>query len=161
MKNKGIKSIVLGLLLALISFQMQSCKGNRDADIQTAIAAETQTDENLAGVSATVVDGVVTLTGQCPDEDCRKKAEKAIDKIDGVSGITNNIIIAPAAQITPDDQLRESAEKIVSGYKDIQVGVSSGIITIRGEIKKDRLQQLMMDLTALRPRRVDNQLVVK
>ena len=29
------------------------------------------------------------------------------------------------------------------------------------EIKKDKLQQLMMDLNALRPKRIDNQLVVK
>ncbi len=161
MKNIDVRNIVLAFLLTVLSIQMQSCKENRDADIQTAIASETQTDPNLAGVSATVVNGVVTLTGQCADEDCRKNAEKTIKKIDGVTHVTNNIIVAPAADVTPDKDLREMAEKIVSKYKGVQAGVSNGIITLRGEVDKEKLQQLIMDLNALRHKRIDNQLAVK
>ena len=159
--KKDFRSIVLPFLLALISFQMQSCKGNRDADIQTAIASETQNNPNLAGVSATVVDGVVTLTGQCEDEDCRKNAEKAVKKIDGVKNITNNITVTSSVTIRPDEELRENAEKIISKYKNVQAGVSNGIITLRGEVKKDKLTQLMMELNDLHPKRIENQLVVK
>lgn len=159
--KKGFKRIVPLLLSALLSLQMQSCKENRDADIQTALASATQTNSDLAGVSAIVVDGVVTLTGQCPDEDCRKNAEKAVKKIDGVKDVTNNIMITPAVSVTPDKELKENMEKIISKYKNVQAGVSNGIITLRGEVKKDKLEQLMMDLNALRPKRIDNQLVVK
>src|SRR3954453_4621856 len=106
MKNLHIRSAV-AFLLIISGFFMPSCKQNRDPEIQTAIASETQTNPNLAGVSATVVHGVVTLTGQCPDEDCRKNAEKAIKKIDGVTHITNNIIVAPVTNISPDDELRQ------------------------------------------------------
>ena len=161
MKNLHIQSTVLAFVLIISGFFMQSCKQNRDADIQTAIASETQTNPNLAGVTATVINGVVTLTGQCPDEDCRKNAEKAIKKIDGVSHITNNIIVAPATQVTPDSDLAEMTKKVVSNYKGVQAGVSNGIITLRGEIKKEKLQQLIMDLNVLRPKRIDNQLAVK
>lgn len=161
MKNKSIKCITVGLFLSLLSFQMQSCGGNKDPEIQTAIAAETQTNPNLAGVTATVVDGVVTLSGQCANEDCRKNAEKAIKKLDGVKDVTNNIIITTAAEVTPDNELKEKTEKIVSKYKDVQAGVSNGIITLRGEIKQDKLQQLIIDLNALHPKRIDNQLAVE
>ncbi|WP_018612197.1 BON domain-containing protein [Segetibacter koreensis] len=161
MKNKILNYCCLVLLLFILSFQIQSCKQNRDADIQTAIGSETQTNPNLAGVSATVVNGVVTLTGQCPDEDCRKNAEKAIKKIDGVKHVTNNIIVEASVDITPDKDLKEMTDKIVSKYKGVEAGVSNGIITLRGEIKKDKLQQLMIDLNSLRPKRIDNQLAVR
>lgn len=159
--KKGFRSASFFLLLALVSFQMQSCKGNRDPDIQSAIATETQNNPNLAGVSATVVDGVVTLTGQCEDEDCRKSAEKAVKKIDGVKDITNNITITSSVTIRPDKELRENTEKIISKYKNVQAGVSNGIITLRGEVKKDKLPQLMIDLNDLHPKRIENQLVIK
>ena len=159
--KKSLKSRVALLLLALLSFQMPSCKGNRDADIQSAIASKTATDPDLSSVSATVVDGVVTLTGQCKDEDCRKNAEKAVKKIEGVKDVINNIMISSTVTVTPDKELREKAEKIVSNYKNVQAGVNGGIITLRGEVKKDKLQQLMMDLNDLHPKRIDNQLVVK
>src|SRR3954466_12312287 len=127
MKNLHIRSAV-AFLLIISGFFMPSCKQNRDPEIQTAIASETQTNPNLAGVSATVINGVVTLTGQCPDEDCRKNAEKAIKKIDGVSHITNNIIVAAATPVTPDSDLTEMTKKTVSKYKGVQAGVSNGII---------------------------------
>ena len=159
--KKDFRSLVLPFLFALISFLMQSCKGNRDADIQTAIASETQNNPNLAGVTAIVVNGVVTLTGQCEDEDCRKSAEKAVKKIDGVKDITNNIIVTSSVTVRPDEELREDAQKIISKYKNMQAGVSNGIITLRGEVKKDKLPQLMMDLNGLHPKRIENQLVVE
>lgn len=159
--KKGFRNVTVFLLLALMSFQLLSCGGNRDPDIQTAIALETQNNPNMAGVSATVVDGVVTLTGQCEDEDCRNSAEKAVKKIDGVKNITNNITITSSVTIRPDEELRENAEKIISKYKNVQAVVSNGIITLRGEVKKDRLPKLMTDLNDLHPKRIENQLVVK
>lgn len=161
MKNTFLKNVI-PLLLAILSIQLQSCGGGRrDADIQSDIAAKTQANTNLSGVTATVVDGEVVLTGQCEDEDCREKAEKAIRDIDGVRKVTNNITVTPTIVVTPDDELRENAERIISKYKDVQAGVSNGVITLRGEVKKNKLQQLIMDLNALRPRRIDNELVVK
>lgn len=161
MKNKSIKSILLGLSLALLSFQLQSCKGNRDPEIQTAIASATQTNADLAGVTATVNNGLVTLTGQCADDRNRKKAEKTIKNIDGVKDVVNNIMVTTSAEITPDKELKKNMEKVVSDYKNVQADVNNGIITLRGEVKQDKLQQLMMDLNALHPKRIDNQLAVK
>ncbi len=91
----------------------------------------------------------------------QKKCRKSSKKIDGVKDVTNNIIVTPAVTVTPDKELRKNAEKTISNYKNVQVGVNDGIITLRGEAKKDKLQQLMMDLNGLHPKRIDNQLVVK
>ena len=160
MNNRLFRLPVLVFLLSFLSLQLSSCKDkNRDAEIQTAISNKTATEENLAGVSATVSQGVVTLTGTCEDEDCRKLAERSIGNIEGVKKVVNNIQIA-RIEITPDNQLQASVKEVLEDYDDVQATVSGGVITLRGKADRDKLQQLMMDLNALRPKRIDNQLVL-
>ena len=107
------------------------------------------------------MDGTVTLTGSCANEDCRTNAEKTVKDIDGVKKVVNNIQIAQV-QVTDDAPLRSSTEKVTANYSGVQADVSGGVITLRGTIDdRDKLQQLMMDLNALRPQRIDNQLVIK
>src|SRR5215211_6541047 len=106
MKQMNLKLTWISMLVGLLGFfQVQSCKGkNKDADINAAIQSKTQTDANLTGVNATVADGVVTLTGQCADENCRTNAENAVKDIDGVKKVVNNITVAPVT-INPDPEL--------------------------------------------------------
>ncbi|MCU7547705.1 BON domain-containing protein [Chitinophagaceae bacterium LB-8] len=149
------------LLILLFSFQIQSCKQkNNDGEIQTAIATKTQTDPSFAGVNATVKDGIVTLTGQCNDAPCKTNAEQAVKDIKGVKKVVNNITVAPVV-VTADDPLKASVNQTLANYQGVQADVQDGVVTLRGEIKKDRLQQLMMDLNALKPKKIDNQLVIK
>lgn len=148
------------LLLGLIT--TESCnKKNKDADIQTAIATKTSTDPSLAGVTATVSEGTVTLTGSCADATCKTNAENAVKDIDGVKKVVNNIQIAEV-QITADDPLKSSADQVVSKYTGVQAEVNGGVVTLRGTIDdRDKLQQLMQEINALNPKSVDNQLVIK
>lgn len=149
------------LLLTLVLYSTPACKGkNRDGDIQTAFNAKTQTDPSLAGVSATVINGEVTLTGNCADEPCRQNAEKAVKDIDGVKKVVNNIMVAPVT-ITPDTQLQNSVQDVAGRYQGVQASVNDGVIVLRGTIERAQLQNLMQDMNALRPKRVDNQLVIK
>ena len=149
-------------ILIAISITIPSCKAkNRDGDIQTAFNSKALTDPNLAGVSATVIDGTVTLTGSCADEACRTNAEKSVKEISGVKKIINNIQVAKV-EVTDDAPLRSSTEKVISKYDGVQADVNGGIITVRGTIDdRDKLQQLIMELQALRPKNVQNQLVIK
>lgn len=150
-----------GLLLLFSLMATPACKSkNRDAEIQTAFASKTQTDPNLAGVNAAVSEGVVTLTGTCADANCKTNAEKAVKDIDGVKRVVNNITIAEV-QVSPDAQLQTAAQNVASQYEDVQVSVADGVITLRGQLERAKLQQLMQDLNALNPKRVDNQLVLK
>jgi hypothetical protein len=43
----------------------------------------------------------------------------------------------------------------------VQASVADGVIVLRGTIERSQLQNLMQDMNALRPKRVDNQLVIK
>lgn len=161
MQSLSIGRLFGAVLLAMILFLNPSCKGkNRDGEIQTAFNNKTQTDPNLAGVSATVVNGEVTLSGSCADEPCRQNAEKAVKGIDGVKKVVNNITVAPVT-VTPDTQLQSAAQEVAGRYPGVQASVTEGVVTLRGTVKRDQLQNLMQDMNALRPKRIDNQLVIK
>jgi hyperosmotically inducible periplasmic protein len=162
MKGLSLSKWLLTMLIVACTTTLPACKNeNKDADIQTAFTKKTQSDPNLAGVNATVTDGVVTLTGSCADDNCRTNAEKSVKEIDGVKSVVNNIQIAQV-QVTDDAPLRSSAAQVVQKYEGVQADVSGGVITLRGTVAdREKLQQLMMDLNALRPKRIDNQLVIK
>ena len=149
------------LLLSLALFLTPACKGkNRDGEIQTAFNAKTQTDPSLAGVTASVVNGEVTLTGSCADEPCRQNAEKAVKDIDGVKKVVNNITVAPVT-ISPDTQLQSSVQEVANRYQGVQASVNNGVVVLRGTIERAQLQSLMQDVNALQPKSIDNQLVIK
>src|SRR5215207_1792859 len=136
MKQMNLKLSWFSILICLLAFvQLQSCKGkNKDADINAAIQSKTQTDANFAGVNATVTDGVVTLTGQCADDNCKSNAENAVKDIDGVKKVVNNIAVAPVT-INPDQELTSGVQRITSRYEGVQADVSDGVITLRGQLK--------------------------
>ena len=162
MKQINLKITWVSFLIAALGFfQLQSCKGkNKDADINSAIQAKTQTDASFAGVNATVSEGVVTLTGQCNDDNCKTSAENAVKDIDGVKKVVNNITVVPVA-IAPDNTLNSGVERVTARYPSVTADINEGVITLRGQIKRDSLQQLMMDLNALNPKKIENQLVIK
>ena len=161
MYSLSMPRLLAALLLAVSLFGVPACKAkNRDAEIQTAINNKTQSDPNLAGVSASVVEGTVTLSGTCADEPCRQNAEKSVKDIDGVKNVVNNITVAPVT-VSPDAQLQTSVQEVAGRYDGVQASVTNGVITLRGQIERDRLQNLMQDMNALRPQRIDNQLVIK
>src|SRR4051812_19000650 len=158
MKNERVKPVLKAFVLFFALLHVVACGGsNHDPAIQNKISSVTQTTPELQNVSGTVTNGVVTLVGQCKSEKDRERAEKAIKKIDDVKDVINNITITPDMVVTPDNELRDGAAKLVKKYKHVQAGVENGVVTLRGNIDKEDLQHLMNDLNTLRPRRIDNQ----
>ena len=82
------------------------------------------------------------------------------NNIDGVKKVVNNITVVPVT-IAPDNALNSAVANVTSKYPGVTADINDGVITLRGEIKRDNLQQLMMDLNALNPKKVENQLVIK
>ena len=162
MKYSNVAPLFGGLLCAFLLIAAPSCNNkNADAEIQSAFTTKAQTDPALAGVNATVMEGTVTLTGSCADAPCKENAEKAVNDIKGVKKVVNNITVTPVV-INPDDALRTSVSQAIAKYEGVQADISGGVVTLRGTIAdREKLQQLMMDLNALKPQKIDNQLVIK
>jgi hypothetical protein len=86
----------------------------------------------------------------------------------GVKSVVNNIMIsappaptAPNVEITSTDSLKTSVDALVSSYKTVQASVDNGVVTLTGEIKRSQLTTLMQSVNELKPKRVENKLVIK
>ena len=66
-----------------------------------------------------------------------------------------------AVEINPDATLRTSVDNVLRSYDGVSADVKDGVVTLRGNIKQDELQTLIMKVQELRPKKVDNQLVIK
>ena len=142
-----------------------SCKQKTsDADVKTAVDNAIAANTQLSGVSSSVDKGVVTLTGQVANDNDKSAAETAARGINGVKSVVNNLTVtppAPSVQITADDPLKVSVESTVKAYPGVNATVQDGVITLTGEIKRNDLQQLMVALNSLKPKKVDNKLTIK
>jgi hypothetical protein len=68
---------------------------------------------------------------------------------------------AAAVVINPDTELDKSVHKVVDAYDGVSVTVVGGVVTLSGEIKRDKLQPLMQSIQELKPKKVDNKLIIK
>ena len=154
------------LFAGALSFSLISCKsGTSDADIQTEVTKKLS-DEGGANLTSSVSNGVVTLSGSCKDEECRRSCADEVKDIKGVKNVVNNITVAAAVDTTPvevtaDAQLQEAVNNVVKDYKDVKAEVKDGVVTLRGEIQRSKLQDLMAALNSLKPKKVDNELAIK
>lgn len=165
MKLKHLNALMLAGALSL-SASFISCKGgNSDANIQQEVTKKLA-GEAGSGITATVNNGVVTLSGTCKDEQCRDNCAAEAKDVKGVKNVVNNITVSAPQEtapvvITADAQLQEAVNNIVKEYKDVKAEVKDGVITLRGDIERSKLQGLMISLNALKPKKVENQLSVK
>jgi hyperosmotically inducible periplasmic protein len=167
MKMIRFRAALLSSLLAC-SLAVVSCKSNvADEDIRSGVTQKLN-DEAGSGVTASVSDGVVTLSGTCKDDECRKECESEAKEVKGVKSVVNNISVASVpdntsapVEISADGPLQEAVNNVVKSYNDVKAEVKDGVVTLRGEIRRDKLQELMMALNALKPKKVENQLSVQ
>ncbi|WP_343707081.1 BON domain-containing protein [Flavobacterium sp.] len=156
-----MRSILLGMSL---SIALISCKPS-DADVEKAINEKL----NDSDIQVTVHEGVATITGVCDDEIFKKNIEKSVRATKGVKSVVNTCELARANQepaaatvvINSDADLEKSVGKVVDAYDGVSATVVGGIVTLSGEIKKDKLQPLMQSIQELRPKKVDNKLTIK
>lgn len=154
---KIIKISVVALLALSIAFT--SCKP-KDADVQSAIQ-----QKEASGITVAVSEGVVTLTGTVADEAAKTAAEEVAKGEKGVKSVVNNLILPPpppppAPLVETNDAMASAVKDAVKDHPTVSASVTEGVITLTGSIKKDKLPKLMMTLSSLKPRKIDNKLTV-
>lgn len=157
----NIKHLSAWCMVIMLSFgTITACKSkNKDQDIQASVS-----EKLPMGITATVHEGVVTLSGACPDASCKTTAEQAAKDVKGVKSVTNNISVSVVGtapvEIETDNALTSSVNAAISGYPTVKANVANGVVTLTGSIKRSELQELMQKVQALNPQRVENQLTV-
>ena len=160
----------LGLTLVIFSFLVSgilvsSCK-EKDSKIQAAVETSLK-NSGMPEISASVKDGVATLTGECKSDADKAAVESMIAKVKGVKQVVNNCTVAPPTAapapvvIAADDPLSKGVTDAIKDYPGVKADVKDGVVTLTGDIKRAELQKLMMTLHTLKPKRIDNKLTIK
>lgn len=153
---KFLKSVMM-LLLATI--MLYSCKP-KDNDIKTEVEKKLATVE-MTATTVDVKEGVVTVGGQAKDDAAKTLAETSSKEVKGVKSVVNNITVVTPIVIATDDVLTQSVKDAVKDYPTVVANVNAGVVSLTGSITKDGLQKLMMALSSLKPKKIDNKLTVK
>ena len=149
---------VLALMLAMIT---GAC-GKKDSDIQKAVQDKLAAD-NVSGVTATVKDGVATLTGEVADITVKTKAENSVKSVDGVKSVTNNLTLKPLPVATPaapdpalTGKINENLKK--AGCTGATAEVVNGKVTIKGTVPEAKYVECIQVVNQSGVTGIDNQL---
>ncbi|PWV53674.1 BON domain-containing protein [Chitinophaga sp. S165] len=82
------------MFLAVCLFACQPSDTNVQQSVNEKLTA-------TPGVSAEVKEGVVTLSGEVPDDASKMAAEDAVKGVSGVKAVTNNIMVQAAVPPPP------------------------------------------------------------
>src|SRR3984957_2472223 len=130
--------MALGLLSATLAAQTPAA-ARYDDQIQTAVAHKLAAKQQLSDIKSSVLDGVVTLTGNVNLYQRKVDAAKLAKKTSHVEGVRNLITVAEPN--IPDAQLEAKLDRKLSyvrvGY-DITfdyfaLGVKDGVVTVEGQ----------------------------
>jgi len=160
----------LNLMVIIVSFiipgtLISSCK-EKDSKIQAAVETSLK-NSGMPEISASVKDGVATLTGECKTEADKTSVETMIAKVKGVKQVVNNCTVAPPPAapapvvIAADDPLSKGVTDAIKDYPGVKAEVKDGVVTLTGDIKRAELQKLMVTLHTLKPKKIDNKLTIK
>jgi osmotically-inducible protein OsmY len=107
--------------------------------VERELEWEPGVDERRIGVS--VIDGVVTLTGQVSSYAERWKAERTVERVTGVRGIANDLEVIPTGEQSDTDIARAAVDALkwdITVPSDrIKVKVDKGWVTLTGEANWD------------------------
>ncbi len=155
---KIIKSLIATFIV--ISIAMVGCK-QKDADIKTAVEKSLANVPVLVGTTVETKDGIVTLSGQVPDETAKALATSTAQAIKGVKSVSNLITTVQVVNtpvIAMDDVLTKNVKDATKDYPTVVASVNDGVVNLTGTIKQSSLPKLLMALSALKPKKIDNKL---
>lgn len=112
-------------------------------DVEDELEWESSVDHQEIGVA--VNDGIVTLTGNVSWYSEKLKAERAVERVQGVTGIANELEVRPSSERTDTDIARAAVDALgwntlVLG-EGIKVEVTRGRVTLKGEVEHDFQRQ--------------------
>lgn len=156
-----LSKTLMGILL-LLSTVFFSC-APKDADVQAKITEKFAATPELNGVTASVKDGVATLSGEVSNPSAATLAETTAKEVKGVKSVVNNtsVMAPPPPVAAPNDAITQGVTDATKDFPTVTATVNNGEITLTGSIARDDLQKLMQSLNSLNPKKINNQLTIK
>jgi osmotically-inducible protein OsmY len=127
-------------------------------DVAEELQFEPSLDEREIGIS--VANGVVNLSGRVSSYAQRVAAIRAVERVDGVVGVANELVVEPLKAFTRSDvDIAEAAARALLWSSSVpgnmvQVEVQSGWVTIRGtlewEYQRKAAEEIVRNLVGVR-----------
>jgi osmotically-inducible protein OsmY len=106
-------------------------------DVERELEADPSVDERRIGVA--VLDGIVTLTGEARSYAEKWQAERTVERVSGVRGIVNELVVKPATERSDIDIARAAADalkwNVLVPSDRVKVRVENGWLTLDGEVE--------------------------
>ena len=155
---------LLPALALIMAISFTSCTP-KDADIKASVEKSLKDNPATAGVLVMVNDGVATLSGEVSDDAVKAESAAKAGAVKGVKSVVNNTttpapIVTPVV-VSPDDALNSSVKDATKDFPTVMASVADGVVTLTGNITKASLPKLMMGLSSLHPKKIENKLTVK
>jgi osmotically-inducible protein OsmY len=139
-----------------------SACGKSDESLTKAVNDKLAADK-VTGVTASVKDGVATLSGEVADVAAKSKAENSAKAVDGIKSVTNNLTLKPLPVATPaapdpalTGKITESLKK--AGCTGASVAVENGKVTVTGEVPAAKYAECIQTIQQSGITGIDNQL---
>jgi hypothetical protein len=155
--RNGAAALMAGALFSVVAGCSQKVM---DRDLKADITIKAKSEIDFAGVVFTVSEGVVALSGNCPTEKARASVEEKVKGIAGVKEVENRIAVAPLA-LTADFPLKQSVDSVLKKEPKAFALVADSTVTLKGQVEKDKVGDILKGLQSLRPKRLENQLVLE
>ena len=114
-----------------------------DLDLRSDIEEELRWDSTIDArkIGVAVIDGIVHHTGEVRTYTDKWRAERAVDRVDGVRGIANDIEVVLISEHTDADIAKRAANKLDWNLTvprgAVSVKVDNGWVTLKGEVPFD------------------------
>jgi len=159
----GKMKVKLLIVLSLAVVALMSACGKSDADLQKAVATKLAAD-NVTGVTATVKDGVATLTGEVADITVKNKAAASARTVEGIKSVTDNTTMRPVPTPVPapaDPMLQGKVEEDLkkAGCTGAIVTIASGTVTLTGTVPDAKYAECVKVVSESGAGKLDNKLV--
>jgi osmotically-inducible protein OsmY len=114
-----------------------------DSELRRDVERELEWEPSIdaRGIGVSVVDSIVTLTGEVSSYAEKWKAERAAERVAGVRGVVNEIEVKTSTEHSDTDIARAAvdalARDVMVPADRIKVRVEKGWVTLKGEVSWD------------------------
>jgi osmotically-inducible protein OsmY len=129
------------LAIAQTNVAPSARQAQQDGKITQQVTAQLEKKSNFRGVTASVDEGIVTLSGDVPLYIDKVNAEKRVRKVKAVDGVRNRIMVAGSAMTDKDVQenlankLRYDRIGYGIVFNSLAVHVDNGVVTVSGNVR--------------------------
>lgn len=152
---KFTKMTIAAALMIAVAFT--SCKP-KDSEIKTNVETALKADMKMANTVVDVKDGIVTLSGECTDAECKAKCESTAAGVKGVKPpVVNNLLVAAPVVVEPapastttvlDDATKQAVTDGMKDIKGVTVEFTADKAVIKGEVTAANRMKIMQILSA-------------